>query len=165
MSNKIVDLDALSEYKTKADQKYQDKLTAGDSITINNDVISVTPYYSGNVLSGSKSISNSVTEVGNITLAPGNYILTYTCQFASNSYGYRQCGFSTKATTLDSFGAAYWDSRRAVNGVPTQTMVSAVFQVSATDYPNGRKFYFVAKKSNGSNTNLTAYPRCYYYKF
>lgn len=165
MSNKLIDLNALSEYKTKADQKYQDKLTAGSSITINNGVISVTPYYSGDLLSGSKAIGNSVTEVGNITLAPGNYILTYTCQFNSNSTGYRQCGFSTNATTLDSLGSAYWDSRMAANGVATYTRVVAIFQVSAETYPNGRTFYFVAKKYNNSSTSLTAYPRAYYFKF
>ena len=36
MSNKLIDLNALSSYKTQSDLKYQDKLTAGSNITISN---------------------------------------------------------------------------------------------------------------------------------
>ena len=42
MSNKLIDLSALSEYKTRSDAKYQDKLTAGTGISISNNVISTT---------------------------------------------------------------------------------------------------------------------------
>lgn len=41
MSNKLIDFNALSSYKTQSDLKYQDKLTAGDGIGISNGVISV----------------------------------------------------------------------------------------------------------------------------
>ena len=42
MSNKLIDLNALSEYKDYSDLKYQDKLTAGTGISIDaNNVISV----------------------------------------------------------------------------------------------------------------------------
>ena len=163
MSNKIVDLDALSEYKTNADLKYQDKLTADANITLNNNVISVTPPYMPLKTSGSSSVtSGSRTNIGGITLAPGNYILTLTCQFSSNPNGYRQCGFST-GKYLDNLGAGYYDSRKAVSGALTQTMVSALFQVSATTYPDGRTFNFIVNQNSGST--LTVYPRCYCLKF
>lgn len=43
MSNKLIDLNALSSYKTQSDLKYQDKLTAGTGISIDaNNVISAT---------------------------------------------------------------------------------------------------------------------------
>lgn len=43
MSNKLIDLNALSEYKDYSDAKYQDKLTAGTGISIDaNNVISAT---------------------------------------------------------------------------------------------------------------------------
>ena len=43
MSNKLIDLNALSEYKDYSDLKYQDKLTAGTGISIDaNNVISAT---------------------------------------------------------------------------------------------------------------------------
>ena len=163
MSNKIIDLDALSEYKTNADLKYQDKLTANANITLNNNVISVTPPYLALHTSGSSSVaSGSRKNIGSVILAPGNYILTFTCKFSSNSTGYRQCGFST-GKYLDNLGAAYYDSRKAVNGDFTQTTVSALFQVSATSYPNGRTFNFIVNQNSGST--LTVYPRCYCLKF
>lgn len=163
MSNKLIDLNALSSYKTQSDLKYQDKLTAGDSISISNNVISVEPTL-GSALSGNVSVpNNSIYEIGDITLLPGNYIISFTCTFASNSSGYRQCGFSTSTTNMDGFGSAYWDCQKAANGALTQTRVSAIFQVSATTYPNGRKFYFLAKKSVGNS--ISCYPRAYYLKF
>ena len=33
MSNKLIDLNALSDYKTQSDLKYQDKLTAGTGMS------------------------------------------------------------------------------------------------------------------------------------
>lgn len=42
MAEKLIRLPQLQEFKTKADLKYQDKLTAGNNITINNNVISAT---------------------------------------------------------------------------------------------------------------------------
>ena len=166
MSNKLIDLNALSAYKTSSDAKYQDKLTAGAGITISSNTISASgdPTFSGNLLTGSKSISNnSLTKVGEVTLQPGRYFIFYTCQFASNSSGRRQCGFSTSTAHLDSYGAAFWDSQLAVNGTLTQTMVSEVMEVSESSYPNGRKFYFLAYQNSGGT--LTAYPRALYLKF
>lgn len=51
MSNKLIDLNALSEYKDYSDLKYQDKLTAGSGININNGVVSATPVYSNTTIS------------------------------------------------------------------------------------------------------------------
>lgn len=164
MSNKLIDLSALSEYKTRSDSKYQNKLTAGDSITISNNVISVTPYLAGNLLSGSKSVANNtIVNLGSVTLMPGNYIISYTCGFASNSTGYRQCGFSTNTTDITGFGRGWGDNRVAASGVETTTCVSGSFDVSASSYPNGQTFYFLAKQNSGGS--LTAYPRCCYLKF
>lgn len=42
MGNKLIDLNALSNYKTRSDLKYQDKLTAGTGISISSNVISAT---------------------------------------------------------------------------------------------------------------------------
>ncbi len=64
MSNKLIDLNGLSEYKTQSDLKYQDKLTAGSGININNGVVSATPVYSNTTISrpdSSPSISAGAT--------------------------------------------------------------------------------------------------------
>lgn len=154
MSNELIDLSGLSEFKAKSDLKYQNKLTVGSGISLNNDVISVTPYYSGDLLSGSKSIGTSITQIGTLTLLPGTYYLKFTCQFAQNSNGWRQC-------QLSGVGFSFSDRRKAVNGATTQTAINAIFQIPATDYPNGITFTFAAT----SSTSLTAYPRAYYIKF
>lgn len=131
---------------------------------INNQLNVTMPYYSGDVLSGNRSVSNdTLYEIGNVTLDPGYYNLTFTCQFASNATGYRQCGFSVNNTDITGFGRGWSDSRVAIDGTLTQTLVTGTFYISASDYPNGRKFYFLAKQNSGGV--LTAYPRCYYMKF
>ena len=161
MSNKLIDLNGLTEYKAKSDLKYQNKLTAGNSITLNNGVISAAPTY-GYTLSGSQTVTNnSSKELGSITLAPGIYFLQFTCQFASNANGYRRCTFSTyNQVTPD---VSFTDRLGAASGSLTQTAISAIFQVSASDFPNGKTFGFYAFQNSGSS--LTAYPRCYYLKF
>lgn len=167
MSNKLIDLNALSAYKTQSDAKYQDKLTAGTGISISGSVISATtntPNYVGAVTSGSKSASSgTLTQVGSFTLQPGRYLVQYTCQFASNANGYRQCGLSPNTTAIDGLGDGGWDGRASARGVITQTWVTVVVDVSATDYPNGRTFYCLARQNSGST--IAVYPRCYYLKF
>lgn len=162
MSDKLIDLNALSAYKTRSDVKYQDKLTAGNGITINGNTISATPInptYTPLVTSGSKSVATStVTKVGEVTLQPGLYIIQYTCQFATNVNGVRRCGFSTNMN-LDAYGLAFIDSRAAVRGTLTQTMVEGIVDVSASAYPNGRTFNLLAWQN--SSSSITAYPRCY----
>lgn len=163
MSNKLIDLNALSEYKDYSDLKYQDKLTAGDSITISNNVITATPTV-GNASSSTKSISNNtIANLGSITLMPGNYIISFLCTFASNTTGYRQCGFSTNTTDITGFGRGWGDTRRPVSGTNTVVDVSGTFSVSATDYPNGRKFYFLARQNSGGSLNVAS--RFVYLKF
>lgn len=130
---------------------------------LNNQITVATPYYSGNVLSGSQSIpNNTLTEVANITLEPGYYNIMFTCTFDSNATGYRQCGFSTTTSDPTSFGMAWADTRTAVDGDRTQTMVSGPFDIPASSYPDGRKFYFLVKQTSGAA--LSARPRCYYMK-
>ena len=164
MSNKLIDLGALSSYKTQSDLKYQDKLTAGNSISISNNEISFAPTFMKILGSGNQTVTNdTVYELGSVTLAPGNYFITFTCTFAANGTGDRQCGFSSNNTDLTGFGWAWADKRRAVADVSTQTMVTGAFDVSASDYPNGRTFYFLAKQNSGGS--LTATPRCYAFKF
>lgn len=163
MSNKLIDLNALSEYKDYSDLKYQDKLTAGDSISLNNNVISMAPTFVNVPLESQSVASNSVTEVGSITLAPGNYVISYQCDFGTNSTGYRQCGFSTNTTDITGFGRAWGDTRNASASVPTTTRVDGVFDVSASTYPTGRTFYFLANQTSGST--LTVDLSCSYFKF
>lgn len=169
MSNKIIDLNALSEYKTRADQKYQDKITAGTSISLNNNVISLAPtYVKVSFEHSSTSVANNtVVSLGSVTLAPGNYIFTFTCHFSegtsSTGKGYRQCGFTTNVKYLDGFGSAFWDSRRSISGINGLTMISGSFSISASAYPDGRTFYFVAKQNSGYD--VTVEPSCYYIKF
>lgn len=163
MSNKLIDLSALSEYKDYSDLKYQDKLTAGDGITISNNTISATPYI-GSALSGNQSVSNNtIVNLGDITLMPGYYMISFTCTFAANSSGYRQCGFSTNTTDITGFGRAYGDNRASASGESTVTCVSGIVSVSASSYPNGQKFYFLVKQNSGSS--LRVYPRFSYFKF
>ena len=69
MSNKLIDLSALSEYKDYSDLKYQDKLTAGTGITISSNTISVTNpvqpvFYATVASSGWSGTSNAVTVQG-----------------------------------------------------------------------------------------------------
>lgn len=169
MSNKLIDLNALSTYKTSSDAKYQDKLTAGAGISISNNVISATastPTFSGDLLSGSKSISrNTITKVGEVTLQPGIYYLMYSCQFANSLNGYRQIGFSTNTTDITGLGWAFMDSQEPISGTLTTLMVNGIFEVSASEYPNGRTFYFLVRQQRDSAQSLTAYPRAYYIKF
>lgn len=165
MADKLIRLPQLQRFKQKADAKYQDKLTAGSNISISGNTISATgvPSYVAVQGLGSNTVArNTVTKVGEVTLQPGLYIITYTCQFASDSTGNRSCGFSTSASSLDGYGAAFCDIRAAVSGANTQTEVVGIVEVSASSYPNGRTFYLVAKHTSGSS--LTAYPRCYYVK-
>lgn len=70
MSNKLIDLNALSSYKTQSDLKYQDKLTAGSGINITNNVISATSGGGQDIYnvtipaSGWSGTSNAVTLQG-----------------------------------------------------------------------------------------------------
>ena len=70
MSNKLIDLNALSSYKTQSDLKYQDKLTAGSGISIANNVISTTAGGGQDIYnvtipaSGWSGTSNAVTLQG-----------------------------------------------------------------------------------------------------
>jgi hypothetical protein len=71
MSNKLIDLNALSSYKTQSDLKYQDKLTAGNNITISGNTISAqttfgqqTLYNATITLAGWSGTSNAVTVQG-----------------------------------------------------------------------------------------------------
>lgn len=69
MSNKLIDLNALSTYKTSSDAKYQDKLTAGTGITLTGTTISVTNpvqpvFYATVAANGWSGTSNAVTVQG-----------------------------------------------------------------------------------------------------
>lgn len=163
--DKLIRLPQLQRFKQKADAKYQDKLTAGSNISISGNTISATGVPSYVVVPGlgSNSVSSgTVTQVGSVTLQPGLYIIQYTCQFASNATGYRQCGFSINTSSLDGLGIEFRDIRDAVSGAVTQTEVVGIVEVSASSYPNGRTFYLLAQQNSGSS--LTAYPRAYYVK-
>ena len=167
MSNKLINLSRLQDFKTNSDLKYQDKLTAGSNISIANNVISATTggvTYSSPPLSTTSIANNTIVKVGEVTLQPGKYILSYTCAFARNSSGYRQCGFSLNTTDITGFGRNWGDFKRAASSdLLTQTHVCGTFEVSANDYPNGQTFYFLAKQNSGSAIN--AVPRCYFVKF
>lgn len=164
MSNKLIDLSGLSEFKDYSDLKYQDKLTAGDSITLNNNVLSLTPTLGTYNMENTSVESGSITEVGSITLAPGYYILAFACPFSAvvSANSHRKIGFSVNNTDLDGFGASWVDCRADSNTI-VQTLVSGTFQISATDYPNGRTFYFLVYQDSG--ISLTVKPRCNYLKF
>lgn len=167
MSDKLIDLTRLQTYKTYSDAKYQNKITAGSNINISGNVISRSgaPTYVPLPSSTVSVPNNSITEVGSVVLQPGIYVLSFTCTFTNNNTtdSYRQCGFSTNTRYLDSFGSAYWDSQRSIGSAPTQTMVTAIFEVSASSYPNGRTFYLLAKQNSGYSIDVL--PRCYYLKF
>lgn len=71
MAEKIIRLPQLQRFKTNADAKYQDKLTAGDNVTISNNVISAqttfgqqTLYYATITAAGWSGTSNIVTVQG-----------------------------------------------------------------------------------------------------
>lgn len=165
MSNKLIDLPGLQEFKTQSDLKYQDKLTAGSNIGIVNNVISANPYGATYVAvkdSGSQSISaNTIYSFGSVVLQPGSYIIVYTCAFTGTA-GYAQCGFSTNTTDITGLGRGFGDSRKKIASDITQTCVSGIINILASEYPNGRTFYMLARH-NASGT-VTCYPRCYYVK-
>lgn len=157
MSNKLIDISALSTYKTNADAKYQDKLTAGNCISLNNNVASAGASFTDCNFSN-VSIANATTvTAASLTLQPGNYIFMYACQFSSNSSGYRRC------MIVPSGGTTINDYRKAVNGYLSNTCIVAMFQVSAADYPNGRTYEFRIRQNSGKT--LAAYPRGGYIKF
>lgn len=171
MADKLIGLNQLQEYKSYADAKYQDKLTAGNNITISNNVISASgvPTFSGNLLSGwpdvpsaSQSVYTAATKVGEVTLQPGIYFVEYSCLFMGNTSGYRQIAISTNEY-MYSLGYAYMDARSTNSGANTMTAVAAIINVSASDYPNGRTFNFLAKQTSGST--ITTIPRAFYLKF
>lgn len=171
MSNKLIGLDQLQEFKTRSDAKYQDKLTAGSNISINNDEISSNPWVATYVAaknSGEQTVNTgSIVNLGSVTLAPGKYFIVYTCTFAvvsgaSAVTGYVQAGFSANTTDITGFGRGWGDNRKSSSLIETQTSVSGVTEILASDYPNGRTFYMLAKHNT---RNRTCYPRCYYIKF
>lgn len=66
MSEKLIRLPQLQRFKTQADAKYQDKLTAGTGISLSGTTISVTDpvppvFYTTVTASGWSGTSNSVT--------------------------------------------------------------------------------------------------------
>ena len=166
MSNKLIDLNALSAYKTSSDAKYQDKLTAGDNISISNGVISAKPTLMTtedlNIDGRTSTANNTITKLAEVTLPPGKYFFAYTCYFASNATGYRACGFS-QGQWIDGLGVAYADWKRAASGSGTITRVTGVIEVSANDYPNGRTFNLLAQQNSGGALNAS--PRFFYVKF
>lgn len=167
MAEKLIRLEQLQRFKTKADAKYQNKLTAGNNISISGNTISAiaapsNPTFTELHFSGGSTTSGSITTIGNVTLMPGIYFLAYTCRFWNISGGYRQCGFSTNTTDMTGFGRAWGDSRVSIYGSSTYTMVSGVFDVSASSYPNGRTFYFLTKQNSGSDVRVEPY--CSYVK-
>lgn len=167
MADKLISLSELQEYKTYADAKYQDKITAGSNIFLSDNTISHagSPSFSGNIMLGNREVANNtLTELDSITLQPGIYVLIYTCLFPATN-GCVQCGFSTNTTDITGFGVAYMDSASPVTNTSTQTRVSAIFEISAADYPNGRKFYFLAYQKNSGSTVLNVTPRALYFKF
>lgn len=166
MADKLIGLNQLQEYKSYADAKYQDKLTAGNNITISNNVISanVIPTRSGALISGWPDVASmTVTKVGEVTLQPGLYFIEYTCLFQGNTNGFREIAISTNTSSLNSLGYAYTDARATNSGANTMTAVVAIIEVSASEYPNGRTLYFLAYQSSGST--ITTTPRAYYLKF
>lgn len=71
MADKLIRLPQLQRFKTNADAKYQDKLTAGTNITISNNVISAQASYGQQALynavitsAGWSGSSNTVSVVG-----------------------------------------------------------------------------------------------------
>ncbi|MBQ1570230.1 MAG: hypothetical protein IIZ78_03815 [Clostridiales bacterium] len=69
MSNKLIDFNALSSYKTQSDLKYQDKISAGTGITLTGTTISVTNpvqpvFYATVAANGWSGTSNAVTVQG-----------------------------------------------------------------------------------------------------
>ena len=166
MSSKLIDINALSEFKDGSDAKYQDKLTAGDNISIVNGVISAKPTLVTTeqlgITSRISTSSGTITKLAEVTLQPGIYIFAYTCYFAANATGYRQCGFSTNMY-IDSLGVAYADFQRAAASGGTCTRVEGVIEVSATSYPNGRTFNLLSNQNSGGSLNAS--PRFFYVKF
>lgn len=166
MSEKLISLAQLQEYKTHADAKYQNKFTAGNNITISNNLISANdvPVRSGTIVSGWPNVptDGTVTKVGEIKLQPGLYFIEYAVVFQGNTTGTRQCAISTD-TTLTGYGYAYMDSRLPPSGSNTMTVVVAIINVSASEYPNGRTFNFLVAQNSGAS--LWVAPRAYYIKF
>lgn len=164
MSNKLIDLSGLQEFKTQSDLKYQDKLTAGSNISISNDVISANPWAATyTAVMDSNPIDNrlsgyTIKRWTSVVLQPGKYFVVYTCGFYASTSGFAECGFSTNTTDITGFGRGWGDSRAMVANTTTQTCVSGVINcTSATT------FYLLAR--HNSTAQAICYPRCYYIKF
>jgi hypothetical protein len=167
MPEKLIRLPQLQRFKAKADLKYQNKLVAGDNINISGNTISAiatpsNPTYTKLDLSDRYIDSTILSSMGSITLMPGTYFLVYTCYFPDVSGGgYRQCGFSTNTTDITGFGRSWGDFRKDSGG-DTQTCVAGVFNISASSYPDGQTFYFLARQNSGNR--FIIYPDCSYVK-
>ena len=166
MSNKLIALPQLQQYKTYADLKYQDKLTAGNDISIINKIISAKPTLVTTdelgITGAESTTSGTITKIAEVTFQPGIYAFIYTCSFEANATGYRQCGFSN-GQWIDGLGIAYADFQCAVSGDITVTRVEGMIEVSDSSYPNGRTFNLLALQNSGST--LDASPSLYYLKF
>lgn len=169
MAEKLIGLSQLQEYKIHADSKYQNKLTAGSNVNISGNTISAssTPTFVKFINTGKIFVDSSTVVAGTITLLPGLYLIFYSCLFSSNSSGIRGCGFSdtnvSSFSSLYHYGYAYHDTKKAVIDAATQTAIQAIVEVKASDYPNGRTFYFLA--AHTAVTTITITPRVYYFKF
>lgn len=163
MANKLIRLPQLQRFKAKADAKYQNKLTAGSNITINNNVISAsgTPTYFETSLGRTSVPNNSLTKMGELTLQPGIYYVKYSLVFPRNANGTRHIAISLYDYIATDY--AYNDNRIPPSGGNTKMDVDTIINVSATDYPNGRTYYFLAQQTSGSA--LTTNPTVLYYKF
>lgn len=97
MRNKLIDLNALSSYKTQSDLKYQDKLTAGTNITINGNTISATGtlYQAGASISINNGVISAtpVFENGHNTYIPGNQATVPAGTTANIYTAVRNCKF------------------------------------------------------------------------
>lgn len=171
---KLIRLPQLQRFKEKFDLKYQNKLVVGDNINITGNTISAVtapsnPVFTELNLSFSYVPSSTITVVGNVTLMPGTYFLVYTCYFSSHNagYHYRQCGFSTNQTDITGYGRSWGDFRSSKYGgynlgMPVQTCVSGIVNVSASAYPSGQQFYLLARHND--NSSIQVYPNCSYVK-
>lgn len=168
MAEKLIRLEQLQRFKTKADAKYQDKLTAGSNVNISGNTISVfaaqsNPTYTEvNLSSGYVTQTGTILNIESITLMPGTYFLVYTCRFYNIYGGYRQCGFSTNTTDITGFGRSWGDFRKFNSNSYTFTRVSGVVNVSASSYPNGQTFYLLARQNSGKDVRVEPY--CSYVK-
>lgn len=160
MAEKLIRLPQLQEFKTKADLKYQDKLTAGSNITISGNTISAqttfgqqTLYYATITVAGWSGTSNTVSVQG---IAAGDDVEIV----GINPTGLtdQQISAAKSALSLITYGTTSTDAITfyALGGLPSVDIPVTIRQIIDTNLTT--RVYSAGDSISISNNVISATP-------